>query len=77
VDSNTISDPHFANAIFKAIELGYCALKAHPFRLQKDNMDHLILFDEGVDEGKHNLMAYDSGALCAELKETLTSTTHV
>ena len=73
VDSDIISNPHFENAIVKAIELGYPSLtsseKLSLITLEKDNEDNEVFSNEDKDEENYNPMAYGSVSLQAGQKQ--------
>ena len=79
MDSDIISNPHFENEIFKAIELGYPSLtsseKLRLIKLEKDNEDNEVLSNEDKDEENYNPLAYGSIALQAGRKRIRTSIT--
>ena len=79
MDSDIISNPHFENAIVKAIELGYPSLtsseKLSLIKLEKDNEDNEVLSNEDKDEENYNPLAYGSIALQAGRKRIRTSIT--
>ena len=79
VDSDITSNPHFENAIVKAIELGYPSLtsseKLSLITLEKDNEDNEVLSNEDEDEENNSPLAYGSIALQAGRKWIQTSIT--